>query len=165
MKDFNIESKKYERQVLVPMSNEERDIFFWTRHGPYAFLSNFYRAPITVDGKYYPTTEHFYQASKTLIPEEHLAVRVLATPKEAKFAGYHVALQEGWDDIKFEIMLQGLRAKFTQHLDLKEKLLATGVVGLHEDSPWDKYWGFVRGKGLDMLGKALMQIREELRNE
>jgi len=147
------------------MSSEERDIFFWTRHGPYAFLSNFYRAPITVDGKEYPTTEHFYQASKTLIIEEHEMVRNLATPKEAKFAGYHVALQPNWDKIKFDVMLDALRAKFSQHPDLKEKLLSTGVVGLHEDSPWDKYWGFAKGKGLDMLGKALMQIREELRNE
>ena len=147
------------------MSNEERDIFFFTRHGPHAFLSNFYRALITVNGKEYSTTEHFYQAMKSLIPEEQEMIRNLPTPKEAKFAGYHVTLQEDWDDIKFGVMLQGLRAKFTQHPELKEELLNTRNARLHEDSPWDKYWGFAKGKGLDMLGTALMQTRKELRDE
>ncbi len=57
-------------------------------------------------------------------------------------------------------MKNGLRAKFTQNSDLKEKLLATGNAVLHEDSPTDMIWG---AKGKDMLGKLLMQIREELR--
>lgn len=31
----------------------------------YRFLSNFYRAGIIIDGKYYPTSEHFYQSMKS----------------------------------------------------------------------------------------------------
>ena len=56
------------------------------------------------------------------------------------------------------------RAKFIQHPDLREKLLSTGDAILHEDSPWDKYWGYAKGGGLDRLGKLLMQVREELRH-
>lgn len=139
------------------------DIFFWTRHDEHGYCSNFYRSPIEVDGKTYPTVEHFFQASKAFIPEEHEMIRNLPTPKEAKFAGRHVTLRGAWEEIKVSIMLEGLRAKFTQHPDLREKLLSTGDARLHEDSPWDKYWGYVGGKGLDMLGKLLMQVREELR--
>ncbi len=146
----------------LPVTN---DIFFWTRNGAHGFLSNFFRAPITVDEVEYPTTEHCYQAMKTLIPAEREMVRKLSTPKEAKFAGYHVALRENWDDIKEEYMLKCLRAKFTQHDVLKSKLLETQDAILHEDSPWDKYWGYAKGAGKDRLGVLLMQVREELKHE
>lgn len=138
------------------------DIFFWTRHDAHGYCSNFYRSPIEVNGKTYPTVEHYYQASKALFPEQHEMVRNLKTPKEAKFAGSHVTLRKGWNGMRVEVMLVGLRAKFTQHPDLREKLLSTGDAHLHEDSPWDKYWGYVGGKGLDMLGLLLMKVRKEL---
>lgn len=141
------------------------EVFFWTRHGKYGFLSNFYCSPIAVGSQVYPTVEHFYQSSKTLLPEESEMVRHLKTPKEAKFAGAHVTLREDWEDMKEEVMLTGLRAKFTQHQDLRERLLATLDSLLHEDSPWDKYWGYVGGKGLDRLGKLLAQVRDELIGE
>lgn len=141
------------------------DIYFWTRHDKHGFCSNFYRSPIKVDGKMYPTVEHLYQASKTLDPYEHEKVRNLPTPRETKVAGYHITLRRDWDNIKVDIMLKGLRAKFTQHPDLREKLLSTGDAILHENAPRDMYWGYAMGKGLDMLGKLLMQVREELRKE
>ena len=141
------------------------DIFFWTRHDEHGYCSNFYRAPITISGVTWPTVEHYFQANKTLDMEERQMILLCQTPKEAKFAGYHVTLREGWDDMRSEVMLKALRAKFTQHKDLREKLLSTGDATLHENSPWDKYWGYAGGKGLDVLGKLLMQVREELRNE
>lgn len=101
---------------------------------------------------------------KTHIPEEQEMVRNLPSPRDAKFAGSHVTLRKGWIDRRNEVMLTALRAKFTQHEDLREKLLSTGDAILHENSPWDKYWGYVGGIGLDMLGKLLMQVREELRD-
>ena len=138
-------------------------IFFWSRHGRYGFLSNFWQSSIEVDDQIYSTVEHFYQSSKTALPGEREMIVGLSTPKEAKFAGYHVTLREDWEDIKESIMLAGLRAKFTQHSVLKEELLTTGDAILHEDSPWDKYWGYAKGKGLDRLGKLLMQVREEVK--
>ena len=141
------------------------DIFFWTRHDEHGYCSNFWRAPIEVNGETYPTTEHYFQACKTMLLEEREMIRTLPTPKEAKFAGYHVQLRPDWEKVKEGVMLVGLRAKFTQHLDLKGKLLSTGDASLHENSPWDKYWGYAGGKGQDRLGKLLMQIREELLDE
>ena len=140
------------------------DIFFWTRYDKHGYCSNFWRVPIEIDGKVYPTTEYYFQAMKTLDPEEHEMVRNLPTPKEAKFAGYHVTLRPGWEEFKEIVMLRALKLKFTQHPDLKVKLLSTGDAALHEDSPWDKYWGYAKGKGQDRLGILLMQVREELRN-
>lgn len=142
-----------------------KDIFFWTRHDKHGFCSNFFRSPITIDKKVYPTVEHYYQAMKTPVLEEQEMIRSLTTPKEAKFAGYHLGLRKDWEEVKEGFMLQGLRAKFTQYPKLEEYLLETGDAALHEDSPWDKYWGYAKGLGQDRLGKLLMQVREELRDD
>ena len=139
------------------------DIFFWTRHDEHRYCSNFWRASFLINEMVYLTVEHWFQANKTLIKEEYERIRNLPTPKEAKFAGYHVTLRPGWEEMKEEIVLEGLRAKFTQNPDLREKLLSTGDAVLHENSPWDKYWGYAKGRGKDRLGKLLMKVREELR--
>jgi ribA/ribD-fused uncharacterized protein len=61
-------------------------------------------------------------------------------------------------------MLKGLRAKFNQSLELKNRLLETGNALLIEDSLYDYYWGVGRNKtGKNRLGALLMQVREELR--
>ncbi|KKK66448.1 hypothetical protein LCGC14_2964000 [marine sediment metagenome] len=139
------------------------DIFFWTRHDKHGYCSNFYRSPVMIDDEVWPTVEHYYQAQKTFDHQEQTMILRCQTPLEAKFAGYHVKLRPDWEEVKERVMLSGLRAKFTQHPDLKEKLLATGDDFLHEDSPWDKYWGYVGGRGQDRLGKLLMITRDKLR--
>lgn len=63
-------------------------------------------------------------------------------------------------------MYEICKAKFTQNGDLKEKLLATGNDILEEGNTWgDRVWGTVNGVGENRLGKILMRVREELRNE
>ena len=141
------------------------DIFFWTRHGDYGPLSNFWRQPIEIDKMLWPTSEHYYQAMKSEDPKEQEMIRVCKKPGDAKLAGYHVHLRKDWEEVKEEYMLKALRVKFSSRPYLKELLLSTGDAALHEDSPWDKYWGYVHGEGKDRLGQLLMQVREELRNE
>jgi predicted NAD-dependent protein-ADP-ribosyltransferase YbiA (DUF1768 family) len=63
-------------------------------------------------------------------------------------------------------MYQCVKDKFTRNQDLKEQLIATGNEELVEGNTWgDIYWGVSRGRGKNMLGKILMRVREELRNE
>ena len=143
----------------------EGDIFFWTRNGSNGYLSNFWRASIIIDGKSYATSEHYYQAMKTNNPAEQEMVRNTTSPKEAKFAGYHVTLREDWEEVKEAIMFEALTAKFTQHTELGLKLIETGNKPIHEDSPWDRYWGYAKGEGKDKLGVLLMRVRDELMEE
>ena len=57
-----------------------------------------------------------------------------------------------------------LKKKFTEHLDLQERLLATGDAILIEGNTWnDTYWGVCNGVGKNTLGQLLMKIREEIR--
>lgn len=63
-------------------------------------------------------------------------------------------------------MYEICKAKFSQNTELKKRLLSTGNENLEEGNTWgDKIWGTVHGIGENRLGKILMRIREELRNE
>ncbi len=56
-------------------------------------------------------------------------------------------------------------AKFTQHSDLGEQLLATGDAELIEGNTWnDTEWGICNGIGDNKLGKILMRIRKILKD-
>jgi len=67
-----------------------------------------------------------------------------------------------WDQIKVDVMLRGLRAKF-QNESLRLMLLWTGDAILKEDSPTDMFWGGTLLGSQNMLGKLLMQVREEIK--
>jgi ribA/ribD-fused uncharacterized protein len=132
--------------------------------GEYAFLSNFYEAPVEKGGIVYPTNEHFFQAMKTLDNEERKKIAAALTPGQAKRMGRKVKLRPDWDSVRLQIMREGLVLKFLCHKDLAKKLVATGDAYLEEGNWWnDTFWGVCNGAGCNMLGKLLMQLREELR--
>lgn len=72
-------------------------------------------------------------------------------------------LRRDWESVKVAIMKRALLAKFTQHQELKDMLLATKDAKLVEHIEHDNYWGDGGdGKGKNMLGKLLMALRSEL---
>ena len=58
-------------------------IKFWKTREAYGCLSNFSKHSIIVDGKMYPTTEHYYQSKKFEDPVYQEIVRTLKTAREA----------------------------------------------------------------------------------
>lgn len=141
-------------------------IKFYRLLEPGGFMSNFWRAKITIYGRIWDTTEHAYQSQKTSVPGEIDKIWACKTPKESRLLGQICQLRPDWDDVKDRVMKECCIAKFTQHADLKKLLLETGDAELIEDSPVDWYWGCGKdGTGKNMLGKILMEIRAELRDE
>jgi len=144
--------------VAVELANGSIDSF----SGVYRFLSNFWLHPVEMDGVIYASTEHAYQAAKTVNPAQRKQFQKAKTPGQAKALGKDVQLRSGWEGIKVMIMKNLLREKFKDP-ELKAKLLATGDRDLIEGNHWkDTYWGVCEGKGLNMLGKLLMEVRKEL---
>jgi hypothetical protein len=131
------------------------------------FLSNFWPAEVVYEGIPYPTAEHAYQATKTLDTNERKKIAALKTPAEAKHAGEALKQRDDWNDIKFKVMEDVVRYKFTNHSDLRQKLLATGDAELEEGNTWnDQIWGISppnSNNGQNHLGKILMKVREELK--
>ena len=148
------------------MSNKPITIYFSSRlDNDYSFLSNFHNAPLLIDGKVWSTNEHFFQAQKTADMADQERLRQCAKPSQAKHLGRRVKLRKDWETVKVDIMRHVCREKFDQHPELREKLLSTGSAVLAERSSRDKFWADAgNGSGRNMLGKIIMQIRDEFRN-
>jgi ribA/ribD-fused uncharacterized protein len=144
--------------------------FYRSNEKPYGVFSNLYRRPVEFQGRVYPTAEHAYQAGKAR--KEAVREWILSAPSPALVAMaahglYTWDIVPEWSRIKFDRMREVLRAKFTQHEDLRTILLSTGDARLVEASRTDnavnRTWGEVNGKGRNMLGVLLMEVRTELR--
>ena len=134
--------------------------------GEYRFLSNFWPSTVEFEGMTYPTAEHAYQAAKTLDAAERRRIAALPTPAEAKRAGRALPPRADWEQVKFDVMLQCVRDKFSRDPDLRRRLLDTGEAYLEEGNTWgDTVWGVSNGVGENRLGKILMRVRDELRAE
>lgn len=133
--------------------------------GDFAFLSNFYPAPISMDGMSFQSSEAAYQAQKCLNTMDKFQFCTL-DPRAAKKLGRKVKIRPDWEDIKDEVMARILNLKFRQNPNLGNLLIATGDAELIEGNTWmDIYWGVCDGVGENHLGKLLMQVRRELRLE
>lgn len=129
------------------------------------FLSNFYECEIFYLDRKFRSTEHVYQAMKSLESEvwDTFADSNLTCSQSRKL-GQQIEMRKDWNNIKDQIMYDICKIKFINLSYLKEKLLATNDMYLEETGWWnDRYWGTHFGQGDNRLGKILMQIREELR--
>ena len=145
-----------ERSPIVPTKIK----FF---RGDAAFLSNFCLAQVFHDGIDYPTTEHAFQAAKTLDFHQRYEISKIETPGQAKRAGRKVQLRPDWEQVKNRIMWELTVLKFTNHPNLKKLLLATGNAELIEGNTWgDTYWGVCNGVGENHLGFILARVRANL---
>ena len=128
------------------------------------FLSNFYPEDMEYEGETYFSSEHAYQAAKATNEEDKQKVRRATTAYASKKAGRAILCRKDWENVKEDVMLEVLRAKFS-NLKLKEMLLETGEEELVEGNTWgDTYWGVCKGKGKNALGRALMKVREECKD-
>ncbi|MFC6023580.1 NADAR family protein [Plantactinospora solaniradicis] len=163
-----------------------RFLFFWG-HRPErdggvgaGCLSQWWPAPFTADGHEFPTAEHYMMWRKaTLFDDYPIAERILVAPHPhaAKTLGSQVAGfdQRAWNEHRLPIVVSGNLAKFGQHPALQTFLLGTGRRILVEASPVDRVRGIGcahddpaakqpdRWRGLNLLGFALMQVREALK--
>jgi ribA/ribD-fused uncharacterized protein len=133
--------------------------------GSHRFLSNFWPCRIEMDGMYYPSVEHAYQAAKTLDRKDRRIIQQQPKPGAAKRAGRRLtSLRPDWDDIKLGVMEQLVHYKFEHDPDLRTRLVSTYPEELVEGNTWgDRFWGVCDGTGENHLGRILMRVREELR--
>jgi ribA/ribD-fused uncharacterized protein len=162
-------------------------LFFWG-HTPAkdgsvtkSCFSQWWLASFELDGKLYPTAEHWMMAGKAkLFKDNKIEQKILdaKTPAEVKKLGRLVKGFDAtaWNAHKFDIVVKGNLLKFSQHDSLQNFLLATGNNVLVEASPVDAVCGIgmaadhvevhdpTKWKGQNLLGYALMEVRDELRN-
>ncbi len=143
-------------------------IEFYAKFESFGELSNFSDHGIEMDGKWYPTVEHYFQAVKFPGDAHAEKIRTAENPMVAKSLGRtrKVQIREDWEEIKVDVMREAVRIKFTTHDELRELLISTGNEELIEAAPSDYFWGSGKtGTGQNWLGRILMEVREELRSQ
>ena len=143
-------------------------IKFYNRGEPYYEFTNFYPAAVIIDEQRWPTTEHYFQAQKFVGTPYLDIVRGLPSARDAFQLSRNPMVSQwrrsDWDAVKDDIMLKALRCKFAQHTDLMNLLWETGEREIVEHTTNDSYWadGGGPGRGLNKLGKLLMQVRDDI---
>ncbi|ELR97955.1 NADAR family protein [Gloeocapsa sp. PCC 73106] len=138
--------------------------FYIAQENPYGCFSNFAYYGFELDGKWWSTSEHYYQTQKFITTEPDWALRIsrAKTPTEAAKMGRDRShlLRSDWEEVKDAIMTKAVLKKFQTHKQLSDILLATGDELIVENSPVDYYWGCGRdGTGKNRLGEILMNVR------
>jgi ribA/ribD-fused uncharacterized protein len=175
---------KEELLGFVESGNKVTYLFFWGHRKPkngltQSCLSQWYESGFEIDGITYPTAEHYMMAKKAKLFNDldtHRKIIGASHPGQAKKYGRNVRGfdERTWGDQRFEIVVRGNLAKFSQNKPLGEFLLKTGNRILVEASPVDRVWGIGMAadnpdienpgqwKGLNLLGFALMAVRDNL---
>ena len=160
-------------------------IFFWG-HQPSkdgsitkSCFSQWWSCKFEIDGEYYHSAEQYMMAEKAKLFEDYeIRKQILESkhPKQVKSLGRMVKgfKEDIWSEKCFDIVKKGNMAKFSQNKELLEFLIKTKQRVLVEASPVDKIWGIGLGvdenqienpltwKGKNLLGFALMEVRDEL---
>lgn len=140
-------------------------VYFYTTNQPYGEFSNFSNYGVELDGLWWKTTEHYFQAQKFKDPEYRERIRLATDPKTAANLGRSrkIPIRDDWESIKDDVMRKAVMKKFSTHAVLRELLLSTGTESIVENAPGDYYWGCgADGSGKNMLGLILQEVRHEL---
>ena len=165
--------------TLPPIPPDGRIHYFARDRAAFGFLSHFHPPAIVLDGKLWPTVEHYYQAQKSFDPDYRAAIRAARSPGMAKrlaarmppggvsaqswFRKHGQEPRADWHEIKLDIMRRADWVKYSTHPELAARLMATGDAELVEDSPFEPFWGFgADGAGLNWAGRVVMEVREGL---
>ncbi|KNC99026.1 uncharacterized protein SPPG_05975 [Spizellomyces punctatus DAOM BR117] len=155
-------------------------VYFWkTSERPHGIFSQWAPSPFTEDGITFPTAEHYMMYHKAvLFNDQVIAEQILqeTRPVKVKALGQRVRnfVQSEWAAHRYRIVFNGNMLKFGQNPGMKEILLSTKSKEIVEASPYDRIWGIGytaraaagadrRSWGLNLLGKALMDVREALK--
>ena len=132
----------------------------------YAFLSNMYSCPIHYDGETFPCVETAFQYAKTGDASLFTNDRgYFVGGSAAKKIGRMCKLPENWNMDRLTVMYELLEDKFYHNEKLREALKKTGNIYIAEENTWgDTFWGVCNGKGENMLGKMLMEIRQNIQD-
>ena len=159
-------------------------VYFWGHQPPRGggvgagCFSQWWPSAFEIDGVRFATAEHYMMWRKAkLFGDEEIAERILTAshPNQAKGFGRQVRGfdPDAWDSARYEVVVTGNAAKFSQHPDLGAFLAGTGQRVLVEASPVDRIWGIGlaaddplakqprRWRGLNLLGFALADVRAQ----
>src|SRR5215470_14670360 len=102
------------------------DFLLWIGREALRMFLKFFTSWLEFDGKWWPTSEHYFQAQKFAGTPYADQIRQARNPTEAKKMGRRRSypLRSDWEKVKDQVMLRGVLRKFETHADIREVLLA-----------------------------------------
>lgn len=140
-------------------------IEFSSKSNTHQELSNFFPAPFLLEGKIWPSVEHYFQAQKfptDLALQER--IRQASTPQSAKRLGRTKSehFRTDWNERREYFMEKALEAKFAQNEGPQNVLKSTYPLHLIERNPYDSYWGSGKqSTGQNRMGALLEKLRAD----
>ncbi|NCC23526.1 MAG: NADAR family protein [Alphaproteobacteria bacterium] len=144
-----------ETSLYVSMTDEEN------------LLSAVSPRPFSLDDAVWPTAEHYVLAMPFEDPALRAEIRSALDPQQArKLAKRHKRhLRSDWESVRRVYMTRAIYTRCLSHPESAQALLETGDKRIVESSLYDYYWGCGRdGRGLNIYGEVLMDVREKLRS-
>lgn len=136
----------------------------------YWFLSNMSPSPIRIDIRdasgrtrtyTFSCVESAFQAHKAPDHAWRFAENgTVGNGFDAKRMGRKLPLRPDWEAVKVPVMERLVRAKFKQNPELMAKLKRIPGDIIEENTWGDTFWGCCDGRGENVLGQILMQIRD-----
>ena len=146
----------------------DENCIYFSRMDEDESFSSFSAWPFELEGKRWPTVEHYFQAMKFEKEADQEKIRNAASPQQARRMGRSRIrrLRKDWKKLKAVYMTRAVYTKFMSWPDLQKKLLDTVEEKLVENSQYDYYWGCGRDRrGVNMYGQVLMNVRGKIRED
>jgi len=95
-------------------------IYFYRTTEKYGCFSNFSKHGFNLGEKYWPTSEHYFQAQKFVGTIHEEEIRLAETPMDAAKMGRdrNRPLRQDWEEVKDAIMRSAVLCKFQNHQDI-----------------------------------------------
>lgn len=152
---------------LFPTDDGENDLFT-SRTDPASLFGTYAPFSFELEGKVWPTVEHYFQGMKVTDEDRQEKIRTADTPALARKLGRKrsKSFRRDWKQIRETVMTRGIYTRCRTHPELADALLATGDQKIVENSNFDYFWGCGRDRrGDNRYGKVLMNVRAKLREE
>ena len=134
-------------------------------------MRNDFKASVKLEGMVYPSVEHAFQAAKTVDSLLRESIANASDGRSAKQIGQSFDISEDWDEERVRVMEFLIRQKFSEHEDLREKLLNTGDQLIRMVNRRDRFWGMIYNAdegefiGDNTLGEIIMKVRAEFKQQ
>lgn len=128
------------------------------------YRSNMFPCHVNFEGIDYSCSESAYQAHKCVNEKDKLLIAQMdgyTAKREVK----KYPKRKDWHSVNLQLMYRIVKKKFAQNPDLAEKLIASNDEIVEVNTWGDKFWGVCNGIGVNNLGKILMRVRSELKDD
>lgn len=131
--------------------------------GTFDFLAMDFLCDVAWDGRVFRSATHALLAAQ--YPAAILDIQEAADAEAARKAAEGETEVEDWASFRLKAVERLMRDKFRRSEDFRKRVKDTGTRDLVWENAEDAFWGSIKGRGQNQLGRVLMDIRSSILND